>query len=121
MSHNANANCLKGSILLYLVVFVNIVVAAYLAEQNFFWMLSASVPILIIAIYIGQIQVIVNRLRHSFPHDKVNEAELRLIIGNEQCRKPHNPCFFNVETKKQRGSTSSDKPVREEHQIYKCE
>lgn len=133
MSQNKNTNWVRSSALLYLAVFINIavVIAAYIADQNLFWILSASVPLLIITIYIGQLQNVffkplngffkrdvLSRLRYSFQYDKIKETDLKLIIGNEQCRKPFNACFFNVETKKEQQSTSSDKPGRQKNNSY---
>jgi hypothetical protein len=131
MSHNANANWIKSSVLLYLAVFINIavVIAAYLADQNLFWMLAASVPLLSIAIYIGQLQNIFFwpvkgfskqkfslRLGHLFSKSKEND--LSFMIGNEQCSKPYDAYFFNIETKKEQQSTHSRKPVKGNHNGY---
>lgn len=126
MSHNANTNWVKNSVVLYFAVLIGIVIviAAYLTHQPLYWMLAACVPLVVVAIYIGRLQYVFFKRKFSyrflpvFANNKIKEADLNPLIGNEQCRKPYNACFFNFETKREQRYPSFGKPVREKQHSY---
>lgn len=133
MPHNANANRLKSRAVLYIAVVVNVavVIIAYFAGQNLYWMFAASVPVLITSIYIGHLQntslwpvggffkhIFSSRFLHSFRYNKIKETSLKLMIGNEQCRKPFNASFFNMETEEQLRATTFDNQKNEKISSY---
>ena len=103
-----------GIVVLTLLLNVIILKTAYADNQNLFWMLIASVPLLIIAIYNAwgnkhlfqkyftdsrQPSTPQNRfewLSHSIYPNKIAPSDLKVQIGNEQCSQPYNACIFNV-------------------------
>jgi hypothetical protein len=133
MPYNVNANRLKIRAILSFTVFVNIavVIIAYFAGQNLYWMLAASVPVLITVIYISQLQntssqhlggffkqIFFGKYLRLFRYNKVKEADLKLMIGNEQCRKPFNARFFNIATKELFRPSAFGNQLNEKHGSY---
>src|SRR5436190_4159715 len=103
-----------GIIVLTLIVNVILIKTAYADNQNLFWMLIVSVPLLIIAIYnawqtdhLFQKHFTDSRqpftpqsrfewVSHSIYPNKIAPTDLKVQIGNEQCSQPYNACIFNV-------------------------
>ena len=103
-----------GIIVLTLLLNVIIIKTAYADNQNLFWMLIVSIPLLIIAIYnawqtdhlfqkhfTDSLQPSTQQshfewLSHSIYPNKIAPSDLKVQIGNDQCSQPYNACIFNV-------------------------
>ena len=94
-----------GIIVLVLLLNVSLLKTTYTGNQNLFWMLIVSIPLLIIAIYIAwQTNHLLRKhfvdgrkpstphnhfewLSHSIYSNKIDETDLRVLVGNDQCSK----------------------------------
>src|SRR6188768_3338030 len=104
-----------GSIIV-LGVLVNaiIITAAYVYIPNLFWVLLITMPLLIVGIYhakqtyhlLDKYRIIslrasekqnkYERLSHSIYPNTIEETDLKVLIGNDQCSQPYNACIFNI-------------------------
>lgn len=107
-------------IIIVLGVFVNAIVitAAYMYIPNLFWVLLVTMPLLIVGIYNAkQINHLLDKYRiislratekqnkyewlsHSIYPNKIEEDDLKVMIGNDQCNQPYNVCIFNIQSLK---------------------
>lgn len=106
-----------GSIIV-LGILVNaiIITTASLYIANFFWVLFVTIPLLIVGIYnakqtnhlLAKYRIISLRaaekqnkyewLSHSVYPNKIEENDLKVMIGNDQCNQPYNVCIFNIQS-----------------------
>ena len=102
-----------------------IIIAAYIYIPNLFWVLFISMPLLILGIYNAKQTIhLLNRYRiislqatenqnkyewlsHSIYPNKIEENDLKVMIGNEQCSQPYNACIFNIQSLKNTQSKKS--------------
>ena len=114
-----------GVIVLALLLNIIILKTAYTDNQNLFWMLIVSIPLLIIAIYnvwqtnhllrnyfIDSLQPATQQshfesLSHSIYPNNIATTDLKVQIGNDQCSQPYNACIFNIESME---NTKTEKP-----------
>src|SRR6187401_3575251 len=109
MSKNKKIIWSIGSIIV-LGVLVNaiIITAAYIYIPNLFWVLLITMPLLIVGIYLAkQTNHLLDKYRitslraaekqnnyewlsHSIYPNKIEEADLKVQIGNDQCSQPYN-------------------------------
>ena len=108
-----------GVIVLALLLNIIILRTAYSDSQNPLWMLIASGPLLIIAVfYAWQTNHLLRKyvmdvlqlpasqqhqsewLSHSIYPNKITSTDLEVQIGNDQCNQPYNACIFNIESMK---------------------
>ena len=91
-----------------------IITTAYIYDPNLFWLLFISMPLLIVAIYnakqtnhlldryrtislqAAEKQIKYEWLSHSIYPDRIEENDLKVMIGNDQCSQPYNACIFNI-------------------------
>jgi len=119
MSKNKKIIWSIGSIIV-LGVLVNaiIITAAYVYIPNLFWVLLISMPLLIVGIYhakqtnhlLDKYRIIslwasekqnkYERLSHSIYPNTIEETDLKVLIGNDQCSQPYNACIFNIHSLK---------------------
>src|SRR6187401_411903 len=119
MSKNKKIIWSIGSIIV-LGVLVNaiIITAAYIYIPNLFWVLLITMPLLIAGIYNAkQTNQLLNKhriidlrtaekqnkhewLSHSIYPNTIEETDLKVLIGNDQCSQPYNACIFNIHSLK---------------------
>lgn len=103
-----------GIVVLILLLNIIIIKAAFADNQDLFWMLIVSIPLLIIAVYnVWQTDLLFQKhftdrqlpsttqsqlewLAHSLYPNKIGPSELNVQIGNDQCSQPYNACIFNI-------------------------
>ena len=91
-----------------------IITTAYIYDPNLFWLLFISMPLLIVAIYnakqtnhlldryrtislqAAEKQIKYEWLSHSIYPDRIEENDLKVMIGNDQCSQPYNAFIFNI-------------------------
>jgi len=115
MSKNRGIVWSIGSIIVIGVLLNVIIVAtAYVYIPALFWLLPITMPLLIVGIWnAGQANHIPGKnymIRqhaakrqernewpsHSIYADKIEERDLKILIGNDQCWQPYNACIFNI-------------------------
>lgn len=119
MSQNQKTVWFSNTILI-LTILLNAVVIkiAFTENQNLFWILIVSVPLLVTALFNSkQINILLRKyfidslqpfvrqthfewLLNSSNRDKIDEADLRVLIGNDQCRMPYDMSILNIGSKK---------------------
>ncbi|HJS55351.1 MAG TPA: hypothetical protein VJ765_12435, partial [Chitinophagaceae bacterium] len=119
MSNNKKIIWSIGSIIV-LGVLVNaiIITAAYVYIPNLFWVLLVTLPLLIFGIHSArQTNHLLEKYRiislqaaekqnkyewlsHSIYPNKIEESDLKVMIGNDQCSQPYNACIFNIHSLK---------------------
>jgi hypothetical protein len=107
---------LNGIILLIVLLINGIILeAAYTDNQNLYWALSLSIPLLGIAIYyakqkkyvilpdntiedirFGSGYVRLKPANHLIYKSKVNTSDLTVLIGNHQCTQPYNSGILSI-------------------------
>jgi hypothetical protein len=102
-----------GIIVLAILLNVSIINRAFVDNQNLFWMLIISIPLLIISIYsawrsdhflqkyftdIIQPSTRQSHLKwsHSIYPNGMAPADLKVQIGNDQCSQPYTACILNI-------------------------
>lgn len=101
-------------ILLTILLNAIIIKAAYNSSPGLFWVLSVSVPLLVMSIYnAGQTYQLLRKqfienpqpfikqthfdwLSRSSYSSKIEESGLKVLVGNDQCRQPYNLCVLNI-------------------------
>jgi len=91
-----------------------IIATAYIYIPNLFWLLLITTPLLIAGIcnarqtnhilrknHIIRLQAAERQKRNEWPShsiypDKIEETDLKVLIGNDQCWQPYNACIFNI-------------------------
>ena len=105
----------KSTIAFALILNVFLIKTAFTENDDLYWLLIASIPLLSIGIYISWQ---INRLRHKYHINRqqfdtlkpdfnwlpqpgyanhAEEIDLSISIGNEQCRQPYLTSVFNIE------------------------
>lgn len=116
MFQNHKTVWLSNTILL-LTILLNALIStiAYTENQNLFWILIVSAPLLVITLFnswqiknllrkyfIGRLQRFIPQAHFEwlvdshYPH-KIGEADLRVLIGNDQCSKPYNAYLLSTD------------------------
>lgn len=103
-----------GITVLALLLNAMIVKAAFTTNQELFWALIISLPVLGFSVYHGwpgrhafrkhfnndpqaPVQEIhFLRLSHSTYPNRIEPSDLRVLIGNDQCSKPYEACLLNI-------------------------
>lgn len=98
----------------------------YIYDPNLFWVLFVSMPLLIVGIYNAKqtnhlidryrtisLQAVEKQVRyewlsHSIYPDSVEENDLKVIIGSDQCRQPYKACIFNIHSLRSTHAKKSD-------------
>jgi hypothetical protein len=115
MSKNKGIFWSIGSIIVLGVLTNAIIIAtAYIYIPNLFWILLITMPLLIAGICNAkQTNHILNKypiirlqaaerqkkyewLSHSIYPNKIEETDLKVLIGNDQCWQPYNACILNI-------------------------
>ncbi|HEX6846460.1 MAG TPA: hypothetical protein VF144_05755, partial [Chitinophagaceae bacterium] len=91
-----------------------IIASAYFYSTSLLWILLITIPLLIFGVYNArQTSQILTKYRvmsqqesekqnnykwlsHSIYPNKIDETDLRTLIGNDQCSQPYNTCIFNI-------------------------
>ena len=118
-----------GTIILLLLLNTIIIITAITNNLNLLWMLPVSITLLIIASYTtlrknhflhkyliddlprGISLTRTEWLSHSVYPNKIATADLRVRIGNDQCRQPYNASIFNIGFIENTNSKESGIPV----------
>jgi hypothetical protein len=107
---------LSGTILLIAILLNGVIIeAAYTGNQNLYWALLLSVPLLAIAIYyikqkkyvilpdntiadirFGSGYVRFKPANHSMYTSKIDTSDLTVLIGNHQCAQPYNSGILSI-------------------------
>ena len=102
--------------IIFLTILLNAIIikTAYNRGPGLFWMLSVSVPLLVMSIYnagqtyqflrkqfIENLQPFIKQthfdwLSHSIYPGKIEETGLRVLVGNDQCKQPYNSCILTI-------------------------
>jgi hypothetical protein len=123
-----------GMIVLSLLLNVNIIISAFVDNQNLFWMLIVSIPLLIITIYSawqpdrffqkcfpGIIQPSTKQSylqwSHSIYPNNIAPTDLKVQIGNDQCSQPYTACIFNVGLMEDTNSESTFIQARKQKEV----
>jgi hypothetical protein len=104
-----------GSIIVLGVLTNAVIIAtAYIYIPNLFWLLLITMPLLIVGIcnarqanqilgknHIIRLQAAKRQKRNEWPShsiypNKIEETDLKVLIGNDQCWQPYNACIFNI-------------------------
>ena len=119
MSKNKKITWSIGSIIV-LGILVNaiIITTASIYIPNLFWVLLVTMPLLIVGIYnakqtkhlLDKYRIVSLRaaekqnkyewLSHSIYPNTIEKADLKVLIGNDQCSQPFNACIFNIHSLK---------------------
>jgi glutamate synthase-like protein len=115
MSRNKRIIWSIGSIIVLGVLTNAIIIAtAYIYIPNLFWLLLITMPLLIAGIcnarqtnhilgknHIIRLQAAKRQKRNEWPShsiypNKIEETDLKVLIGNDQCWQPYNACIFHI-------------------------
>lgn len=105
----------RGMTIFAVLLNVQIIIAAFTGYDNWLLFLAISIPLLIGAVYlawqtnhsfrrffIGHLrrpvrQVSFEYLSHTIYPNDIDESDLRVVLGNDQCSQPYNACILNFE------------------------
>jgi len=105
---------IRSIVVLGVLTNIIIITTAYIHIPTLFWVLLISMPLLILGIYnakqlnhlleryrtislqAAENQIKYERLSHSIYPNKIEENDLKVMIGNDQCSQPYNACIFNI-------------------------
>ena len=105
---------IRGIIVLGVLTNAIIIIAAYINMPNLFWVLLITMPLLIVGIFTTkETNHILNKycsisleedakqekyetLSHSIYPNKIDETDLKVLIGNDECLQPYNAFIFNI-------------------------
>ncbi|MEP7144511.1 MAG: glutamate synthase-related protein [Ferruginibacter sp.] len=94
-----------------------IFLVAYIDNQRFLWLLLITMPLLIFAVYklnwkinshlnsyfreqkLNAIHANIERLSHPGSQIKISKNDLRITIGNDDCKQPYRTSVYNIRVK----------------------